>query len=360
MPTPLRYLAALIAVLIATVVRQWLDPLFGERSPYITYVIAIIVVVWSCGLGPAILTMIAGFLSAFYFFASPRGSFQVKGIDAQVGAFWYIATGLLSMTLTEMMRAAERRAQAVALKLQEQQAVLEREIRERRVAQEESVSLLRRIVSVQEEERKRISRELHDQCGQDLTAMHLKLKLLSEALEKGEETRSLIESLRQLAGRVTGDVQHLALKLRPPVLDDLGLTTAVTNYLQVWKGMTEIPVDFECRGWEESRIPEEIETALYRVLQEALTNVARHAEAKAVNVILTRDASTIDLIVEDRGRGFAVGEPDVPGARQRLGLRGMQERLAAVGGKLEIESTEGEGTTVFARVPIGRRGSPEH
>lgn len=342
-----RYAAAILAVVIGTVIRLWLDPLFGERSPYITYIIAIIVITWFSGLGPAIVTMICGFLSAFYFFASPRGSFQVSGVDAQVGTLWYIATGVFSITFTELTRSAERRANAVALELQEKQALLEREVRERRVAQEECTSLLRRIVSVQEEERKRISRDLHDQCGQDLTAMKLELKILAEAVKGTEEARERLGSIRRLIDRVSDEVHHLSLKLRPSILDDLGLMTAVENYLGSWKALTGVPVDFECRGWDERRVPDEIETALYRVLQEALTNVARHANADVVNVLLTRDADHIDLIIEDHGRGFSITPPS---AGPRLGLLGMRERMEAVGGRLEVESAEGLGTTVFARV----------
>ena len=342
-----RYAAAFVAVIIAAVIRLWLDPLFGERSPYITYVVAIIIIAWFAGKGPAILTMICGFLSAFYLFASPRGSFQVSGIDAQIGTLWYIATGIFSITFTELTRSAERRANAVALELQDKQSLLEQEIHERRVAQQECTSLLRRIVSAQEDERRRISRDLHDQCGQDLTAMKLELKILSETLKPPGEVRQRLDSLRMLIDRVTDEVHHLSLKLRPSVLDDLGLMTAVENYLQSWKSLTGVPVDFECRGWDERRVPDEIETALYRVLQEALTNVVRHAKADAVNVLLTRDSDHIDLIIEDRGRGFSV---PVASPQPRLGLLGMRERMEAVGGRLEIESAEGLGTTVFARV----------
>lgn len=346
-----RYLSSILAVLIATLVRLWLDPLFGERSPYITYIIATIAMAWYAGPGPATTTMVLGFLSAFYFFASPRGSFQVSGADAQVATLWYVATGVLAITVTELTRSAERRANAVALQLQEKQALLEREVRERREAQAECTSLLRRIVSIQEDERRRISRDLHDQCGQDLTAMRLELKLLTESLQAGGDVQGRLETLRRLIGQVMDEIHHLAVRLRPSVLDDLGLTTAVENYLGSWREMTGLPVDFECRGWDGRRVPEEIETALYRVLQEALTNVARHAATDAVNVLLTRDADHIDLIVEDRGRGFsAQAAPSV--APARLGLRGMKERMEAVGGRLEIESTEGQGTTVFARISL--------
>lgn len=352
-PRVMRYLIALGCVFAASVVRIWLDPLFGEKFPYVTFVFATIFVAWHGGVGPAFLTMTLGFLSAFYFFASPRGSFQVQGIDGQVGALLYIVTSLSSILFTELMRAAEHRAKSAALELQNQRLRLESEVRERKTAQEAYVSLLRRIVSVQEQERRRISQELHDQCGQDLTALHLELKMLENSLKHGLDISDRILSFRHLLEQVTDEIHHLAVKLRPSTLDDLGLTMAVSNHLQTWMSLTGIVVDYECRGWSDARVREEVETAVYRVLQEALTNVARHAEAQSVNVVLSRDATSIGLIVEDQGRGFDFGNGELGShAFQHLGLLGMRERMMAVGGSLEVESVVGSGTTIYARVPL--------
>ncbi|MDB5390180.1 MAG: nreB [Planctomycetaceae bacterium] len=346
------YLIALGCVVAASVVRIWLDPLFGEKFPYVTYMFAIIFVAWYGGLGPSLLTMTLGFLSAFYFFASPRGSFKVQGVDGQVGAVLYIVTSLSSILFSELMRAAERRAKSTALELQTQRLKLESEVLERKTAQDAYVSLLRRIVSVQEDERRRISRELHDQCGQDLTALHLELKMLENALKQGLSYEARLQSMRHLLEQVTNEIHRLAVKVRPSSLDDLGLTMAVTNHLQAWMSLTGVTVDYECRGWNDVRVQEDVETALFRVLQEALTNVARHADARSVNVVLYRDASNIGLIVEDQGHGFDF-EFDVSDrqAPQHLGLLGMRERMLAIGGSLEIESAVQSGTTIYARVP---------
>lgn len=344
-----RDLVAIVSVLVATVVRSWLDPVLGERSPYITYIVAILVSSWYGGLRPGLIAMVLGFLTAFYLFASPRGSFWVSGVDAQVATISYVVTGLVSLGLTEMMHAAEQRARAVTRELEVKQAALEQEIIERKTAQVECVILFRRIVSAQEQERQRISRELHDQCGQELTAMGLELKVLSDAIENGRDVAPRLDSLKRLLERISEDIHHLSLKLRPSVLDDIGLAVAVSNYLESWQKLTGVAVDYECSGWGETRIAEDVETALYRVLQEALTNVARHASAPVVSVVLSRSSSAIDLIIEDRGQGFDMANVRESGAR--LGLLGMRERMTAIGGSLEVESTKGEGTTVFARVP---------
>ncbi len=354
-----RYGIAIGSVAVATLLRQSLDPLFGEKFPYITFIFAIAGNAWYSGIGPSFASMVLGFLSAFYFFASPRGSFQVSGLDGQIGAVSYIITGGFIIFLFELTRSAERRALTNAERLKYQQTVLEKEILERKSAQSASTRLLRRLVSAQEDERRRISRELHDQCGQDLTALRLELKLLEQGLISGNESdhkssvEKRLDSLRQLLDRVADEVHHLTLKLRPPTLDELGLPTAVMNFVEQWRALTGIKVDCELRGWEDFRINEEQETALYRVLQEALTNVARHAGATVVNVVLQYDVAGIAMIVEDNGCGFDAPDAfNVEGPVQHLGLLGMRERMVAIGGTLEVESTIGRGSTVFARVPV--------
>lgn len=351
----LQYFVAVCSVALATILRLTLDPLFGEKFPYITFIFAIVANAWYSGMGPSLASMVLGFLSAFYFFASPRGSFQVSGLDGQIGAVTYIVTGVCTIFFFESIRSAERRAVSIAKELRQHQAALEIEITERKKAQEATTHLLRRLVNAQEDERRRISRELHDQCGQDLTALRLELKLLQETLNGNTDAATRLSSLYQVLDRVADEVHHLSLKLRPSVLDELGLATAVSNYIENWKELTGIEVDCEVGGWGTSRINEAVETAFYRVLQEALTNVAKHSQAKSVSVILQKQPQEVVMIVEDNGCGF-----DVPtqfngdGPIQHLGLLGMRERMIAAGGGLEIESLAGIGTSVFARVPASQ------
>lgn len=343
------YLLALFAVFVATLVRMALDPLFGEKFPYITYLLATFVIVWSHGVGPSMVTLVLGFLSAFYFFASPRMSVMVSGLDAQVGAFSYIVTGVCTIALFASLRSAERRASAIAQELARHQAALEQEIGQRKMAQESVVNLLRKLVDAQEDERRRISRELHDQCGQDITALRLELKLLQGSLAEVGESPQQLQNLNGLVDRIAHEVHHLALKLRPPALDDLGLPAAITNYVDSWTELTGVRADWECRDVDESHVPPEIETALYRILQEALTNVAKHANAKTVSVVLLGRGNGLDLIVEDDGCGFATELFNGRQPNNHLGLMGMRERMLAIGGQLEIESTPDAGTTLYAR-----------
>jgi two-component system, NarL family, sensor histidine kinase DevS len=208
---------------------------------------------------------------------------------------------------------------------------------------------LRRIVAAQELERRRFARELHDETGQALTSILLGLKSLDEALPNPSAQAALAE-LRELVVNALQDVRRLAVELRPKVLDDFGLVPALERLAETFAEQTGIEVAFRSilRG---ERLPTEIETALYRVVQEALTNVVKHARATRVSVLLTRKDSKVAAVIEDDGAGF---DPSAAG-QHRLGLVGMRERLALLDGKIEIESSEGVGTSIVAEVPL--RGS---
>ena len=204
---------------------------------------------------------------------------------------------------------------------------------------------LRRVVEAQEAERKRLARELHDETGQALTSILLGLKGLEETLAT-DDSRSAVGDLRQLVVSTLQDVRRLAVELRPSALDDLGLVAAIDRLARSF-GESGIQVEVEAHIGEQ-RLPEAVETTLYRIVQEALTNVAKHANAERMSITLTRRDATVVAIVEDDGTGF---DPEAS-AREGLGLLGMRERLALVGGKLRIEAAPGTGTTIAAEVPI--------
>jgi PAS domain S-box-containing protein len=208
--------------------------------------------------------------------------------------------------------------------------------------------LLTRLVFAQEDERRRIGREMHDQFGEQLTALGRRIRMLKDACGGRDEWRAHIESLELIAQQLDRDVDHLVWELRPTALDDLGLRAALANYVQNWSTRVGISATLHTSGLMDDRLPSEAETALYRIAQEALTNVAKHARAENVGVILERRADHVLLIVEDDGVGFDPGTAESPG--QGFGLVGMQERAGLVGATLEIESSAGRGTTVFVRM----------
>ena len=228
---------------------------------------------------------------------------------------------------------------------------LQDEIEERRGIEEERLHLLRRTVIAQEEERSRIAREMHDQFGQQLIALTLKLAMLKEGCGEQTELCEQIDQLQAIAKQLDGDVDFLVWELRPTALDDLGLLAALTNYVKGWSKHFIISAELHTSGMEKDRLTSEIETVLYRIMQEALTNIAKHAGAENVDILLERRNDHISLIVEDDGVGFEAEQAFGAGDKG-LGLIGMRERAALVGGTLEIESSMGNGATVVVRIPV--------
>ena len=212
--------------------------------------------------------------------------------------------------------------------------------------------LLWRVVSAQEDERRRISRELHDGLGQELTALILGLKALERATPEGAPGRARLLEVEAVVGRIGREAHDLAVELRPTALDDIGLGAALAAYVSRWSERTGVAAAFESLGLDGDRLPPEVESTVYRVVQEALNNAAKHAAARHVSVIVERRPDEVTTLVEDDGRGFDPARTDPGPDRRRLGLLGMRERLALVGGDLLVESGEDQGTTVRARIPI--------
>jgi signal transduction histidine kinase len=203
---------------------------------------------------------------------------------------------------------------------------------------------LRRVVSAQELERQRLARELHDETGQALTSILLGLKSV-ESADTAEELSAATAALRELVVATLQDVRRLAVELRPKALDDFGLVPALERLVETFREQTGMSVDFE-PGLGDERLPSEIEITLYRITQEALTNVVKHAQASRVSIVLTRRSESISAVIEDDGRGF--GEAGENG----LGLLGMRERVALIGGRVAVESSPGSGTTLSIEVPV--------
>jgi signal transduction histidine kinase len=233
---------------------------------------------------------------------------------------------------------------------------LQAEIAQRKQAEQAHRMVRRRLSEAEESERARISRELHDRFGQDLTALKLGLQNLRRQSLHSPVASKEVTKLENLADSLMRDVHRLAWELRPSVLDDLGLHLALQRYADEWSQTSSVPVDLHSGGdFAANRLPHEFETTLYRITQEALTNVARHAQAKRVSILLERRPEYVSLIVEDDGRGFdSQGHAD-PNGTGKLGLLGMRERARLSGGTLTVESAPGGGTTVFARLPLNPR-----
>jgi PAS domain S-box-containing protein len=208
--------------------------------------------------------------------------------------------------------------------------------------------LLARLVFAQEDERRRIAREMHDQFGEQLTALSRAVATMADACAGRPELLAQVQELSTISQRIDRDVDQLVWELRPTALDDLGLRAALTNYVHDWSKRVGIAVQLHTAGLSDDRLASDAETTLYRIAQEALNNVAKHARAENVDVILERRSDHVLLIVEDDGVGFDAGKTSAVSGG--FGLLGMQERAALVGANLQIESAAGKGTTILVRM----------
>lgn len=213
--------------------------------------------------------------------------------------------------------------------------------------------VLSQVIEAQEAERARVSRDLHDEIGQSLTSVLLGLRLVEESLARTapdiEDCRRRTAEVRELVAGALHQARTLAFDLRPTVLDDLGLMAALRRLIAEVGARGAPTVDLAVHGLDDdTRLAPEVETVVYRVVQEALTNVVRHAAASSASVVVARDGGSLRTVVEDDGHGFDLGTT----RRPSLGLGGMTERAELVGGSLTIDTGDARGTTVRLEVPI--------
>jgi PAS domain S-box-containing protein len=215
----------------------------------------------------------------------------------------------------------------------------------------ERMQLLTRLVLAQEDERARMARELHDELGQQMTALRLTLETLQAATLDRDDLRAQIDMLQEMAKQLDADVAFRVRELRSAVLQTRGLAAALREYVATWSQHSRVPLRLHTNVSGDDRLPPEVESTMYRVAQEALNNVLKHARAAHVDMALERHADHVSLIIEDNGVGFdaASAANDACGG---VGLAGMRERATLIGADLQIESTPGCGTTIFVRVPL--------
>jgi signal transduction histidine kinase len=292
---------------------------------------------------------------------------RLIGTTALVSLFGLAIGGLLTWVLTRpiqrLMDAAEavRRGNlhhrapvwaedeigALSRSFNAMTSELARAERERAERERLRAQLLEKTITAQEDERKRISRELHDGASQSLTSLKVGLKVLADACTQ-TDLHDYIADLQTTIQTTLDELHNLALELRPHLLDDLGLVAALQRHIRKYENRFGLRVDFEAVGLEEQRLPPTLETALYRIIQEALTNVARHARATTVSVLLEQRDGRVRSIIEDDGRGFDLAQTMTDG---HLGLYGIEERISLLGGRMTIESEPGHGTSIFVELP---------
>jgi two-component system, chemotaxis family, CheB/CheR fusion protein len=248
-------------------------------------------------------------------------------------------------TMEDQLRAAhaelERRVAERTAELTAALSALEREMARR-------VELARGLETAREDERRRVARDLHDQTSQLLAGLSLAIRAAAEPGSLSPQTAAKLTEIQRVADELARQVHGMAVRLRPTSLDDVGLEAALGSLISEWSSRHRVPADFQAAGLAGVRFPTEVETALFRVVQEALTNVSKHANATQVGVVVSRHNGSATVVVEDNGAGF---DPERAG-NGRLGLLGMRERVTHLGGEFVVESAPGGGATVIARIPL--------
>jgi signal transduction histidine kinase len=209
--------------------------------------------------------------------------------------------------------------------------------------------LMRKVINTQEEERKRVSRDIHDHLGQEMTALRLQLQAFREQLGNDAKLTEQFDKVLETAEKLDSTIDFIAWELRPAALEEIGLQAAINKYVSNWSNQFKATTEFHAVVPSNRRLALAVEVNLYRIVQEALNNIAKHAKANNVSIVLEKPKDKIVLIIEDDGVGFDVEEK--LNRNEGLGLIGIGERAALINGEVEIESAIGNGTTIYVRVP---------
>ena len=305
-----------------------------------------------CGLGPAILSALVGFFGIFYWFIDPRDSLVVTKPEIQnVVGFVLVCAVLIvlgeanrrkQLRLNEAHEQLEQRVRERTVELSNALAKVEREVSVRQETEEQLRRLSVHLMTIQDEERRRMARDLHDTAGQTLAAIKMSLAMLRQEESSVPQIDGLMDDLSALTDEALKEIRTTSYLLHPPLLDEAGFGSAARWFVEGFTKRSGIQVSCEMPERVE-RLPEAVELALFRVLQESLTNIHRHSGATAAAVRFVRDDARIELQVSDNGHGLSaqqlqrVRESD---SGTGVGIAGMRERLRGLGGQLMVESDE--------------------
>lgn len=366
-----RYTIALLAAAVSILLRAALEPVLMHSGFYVTVYLAVVFCALVCGVWPSILTALLGTGGIVYWFVDPRGSFlvhdrrEIHGLVACV----LICPALIALgeanrrkqlRLNEAQEKLEQRVTERTSELSHALTDLESEIAVRKQVEEQLRRLSIHLMTIQDEERRRIARDLHDSAGQTLAAIRMSLAMLQQAQPSGsgnDEARieKLFNDLNALTDEALKEIRTTSYLLHPPLLDEAGFCSAARWFVTGFTKRSGIQVQCEVPEHSE-RLSEAVELALFRVLQESLTNIHRHSGASSANVRFVRNGTGIELQISDNGRGLSSEQ------LQRLsqsdggagvGIAGMRERIRGLGGQLAIQSN-GKGTTVAVNLPDPR------
>jgi signal transduction histidine kinase len=354
-----RYGLAILAAMAALLLRELLSPFLGSDNPYHTVWAAVVFAAWYCGIGPAIIATFLGGIGVWYWFLPTVHTFRLADPKTEIsGIAGFLFFSSLIIILGETNRRSLNKSRRAEEDLRAAHDELEKKVEARtadlKAANASLGELSGRLQQIRDEERRQIARELHDSVGQLLTALSMNISVVQsqvghldpKAIRAVSENASLIEQL----SRETRTISHL---LHPPLLDVAGLASAVRWYVDGFSERSKIKIEIEIPE-QLRRLSDEREIAIFRMVQECLTNIHRHSGATAAAIRIYDQDHRILVEVQDNGRGISLEkqlELGSPG-RSGVGFRGMRERFRQLGGQLAIQS-EGKGTTVTATLPLG-------
>jgi signal transduction histidine kinase len=344
-----RYGLAVAAILVATFACIALNPLLGNQSAYILLLPAIAFCSWYCGLGPSIMAIVLSLLELAYGLV-PRIHSWVTPDRGQLGA---ISLFLLAALAVAAMGESRRRDHE---RLRNTQDDLEIKVRQRTsdlaAVNRNLRDLSARLLELQDHERRRIARELHDSVGQMLAALSMNLSTVRADLERLDKTAAALIDSESLVKEMSTEVRTISHLLHPPLLDEAGLASALPWFVNGFAQRSGIKVDLDLPN-DFARLPSEMETAIFRVVQECLTNIHRHSGSPVAKIQVRQHEEQVFVKIEDQGKGIPPEKTETLGAAGTpgVGLRGMRERLRQLGGTLEIESSNA-GTVVAVRLPL--------
>jgi signal transduction histidine kinase len=354
-----RYVVALVAAVLAIAARWALEPALGDYLPFVTLYPAVAIAGWCCGVGPSIVLTFLGILGMRYLFIFPQYSLSMPDIRQTVGLVAFACGAAAIIAIGEFVRRECAALQQAQGQLGEK---VERRTAELAAANHSLGELSARLLRLQDEERRRIARELHDSVGQTLAALSMNLAAVGTDMERLAKTATNIADSVALVNDMSADIRTISYLLHPPLLDEAGLSSALNWYIRGFSERSKIEVDLQIPE-DFGRLPQDLETAIFRVVQECLTNIHRHSGSSAARIVIALNGGEVRVEVEDNGKGIAPEKCSeiisTPSGTPGVGIRGMRERLRQLGGTLDIHSDgEGKGTRVRARLPVATAPPP--
>lgn len=347
--TAARYAVALLATGVALLIRWALNPVLADHVPFITIFPAVAFCAWYCGIGPSILSDLLAVVGVRYWFVPPVHSLRVPDTTQVAGILVFLLVCCMVLAMGDARRRREQELWAAQIELEE--AVKHRTAELDRTNQSLR-ELSGRLLQLQDDERRRIARELHDSVGQMLTALGINLAAVGTDIERLSKTAKTVSDSAALIQDLSKEVRTISYLLHPPLLDEAGLASALRWLVEGFAQRSQIRVDLEIPA-NFGRLARDSEIAIFRMVQECLTNIHRHSQSPTAKIRTTASDGHVRVEVEDHGKGIApekqaeMTSTGTPG----VGIRGMRERLRQLGGTLEIESN-GKGTLIVAKLPI--------